>query len=60
MSVEKIGKMLGVAQWSVSCSKGAKACDLDQLRWRCGGTRSLAGLLASRLDLSMSRILKTK
>ena len=69
VSVEKIGKMLGVAQstasrWLAKARENVLADLKGTLQQRLGiasaEIESLAGLLASRLDLSMSRILKTK
>ena len=69
VSVEKIGKMLGVAQstasrWLAKARESVLADLKSTLQQRLGiasaEIESLADLLASRLDLSMSQLLKTK
>lgn len=69
VSVEKIGKMLGVAQstasrWLAKARENVLADLKSTLQQRLGiasaEIQSLADLLASRLDLSMSQLLKTK
>jgi RNA polymerase sigma-70 factor, ECF subfamily len=69
VSVEKIGKMLGVAQstasrWLAKARENVLADLKSTLQQRMGiasaEIESLADLLASRLDLSMSQLLKSK
>jgi RNA polymerase sigma-70 factor (ECF subfamily) len=68
VAVESIGKMYGVSQstasrWLLAAREGVSAEVTRLLLLRLGlpasELRSLAGLVASQLDLSMSRLLKT-